>query len=112
MTVYSSRVNTLKQIFIELSLFNTPFLCLNLTKCDPGDFITYAGIVNHEGKLFKIESISDSWFKCLIFTCSLSDIGFKQNTCQTKSRYHATSSGWMLATGQSHTWTHFSAAIS
>ncbi|BHF79293.1 hypothetical protein SprV_0602241300 [Sparganum proliferum] len=56
---FKDTVKTLSQIFGEQSsLFNTRFQCLQLCKRDSDDFITYAGIVNHQ-------------FKCLIFICGL-----------------------------------------
>nr|VZI29775.1 unnamed protein product [Spirometra erinaceieuropaei] len=56
---FKDTVETLSQIFgDQSSLFNTRFQCLKLCKRDSNDFITYAGIVNHQ-------------FKCLIFICGL-----------------------------------------
>nr|VZI45565.1 unnamed protein product [Spirometra erinaceieuropaei] len=48
---FKDTVQTLSQIFGEQSsLFNTRFQCLQLCKRDSDDFITYAGIVNHQAK--------------------------------------------------------------
>ena len=47
------------------------FNCLNITKSDSTDFSRYAGIVNRECDQFKITSITDAQFKCLIFVCRL-----------------------------------------
>ena len=69
---FDETVRTLTQIFGEQSsLFNTRYQCMKLTKRDTDDFLTYAGIVNRESERFKLRSITDDQFKCLIFICGL-----------------------------------------
>ena len=69
---FAETVKTLKQIFREhISLFNARFNCLNITKCDTVDFTTFAGTVNKECEQFKISSIKNEQFNCLIFVCGL-----------------------------------------
>lgn len=65
---FDKTVETLHQIFCEqTSLSNIQFNCLNITNIDSVNFATYAGIVNKEYEKFKITSITDAQFKCLIF---------------------------------------------
>ena len=91
---FDGTVETLSQIFGEqISLFNMRFNCLNITKSDSTDFSTYAGIVNRECERFKITSITDAQFKCLIFVCGLrsaEDTDFVKN--RAESRRHLTTS--------------------
>ena len=72
---FDETVETLRQIFGEqISLFNMCFNCLKITKSDSTDFSTYADIVNRECEWFKITSIIDAQFKCLIFVCGLKSV--------------------------------------
>ena len=89
---FDETVETLRQIFGEqISLFNMRFNCLNITKSDSTDFSTYAGTVNRECERFKITSITDAQFKCLIFVCGLrSAEDFAKN--RAESRCHLTTS--------------------
>ena len=65
-------VEALNKIFGEhTSLFNARFNWLNITKCDTEDFMTYSGFINKQCKWFKISTITDKQFKCLIFACRL-----------------------------------------
>ena len=65
-------VETLYKIFGErTSLFNATFNCLNITKYDTEDFTTYSGFVNKQCERFKISTITNEQFKCLIFACGL-----------------------------------------
>ncbi|MBM6549379.1 hypothetical protein, partial [Streptococcus dysgalactiae] len=69
---FNQIVDMLKDIFGEQSsLFNIRFHCMNLTKSESDDFITYAGIANRECERFKLGSITSDQFKCLIFVCGL-----------------------------------------
>ena len=67
---FAVTVKILKQIFGECtSLFNICFNCLNITKCDTVNFMTYASTINKMCKQFKILSIRDAQFKSLIYIC-------------------------------------------
>nr|VZI19336.1 unnamed protein product [Spirometra erinaceieuropaei] len=69
---FKDTVQTLSQTFGEQSsLFNTRFQCLQLSKRDSDDFITYAGTVNRECGRFQLGSLTEDQFKCLIFICGL-----------------------------------------
>ena len=66
----------LKQILSECtSLYNIHFNCLNITKCDTVNFTICAGTVNKERESFKILSIMDTQFKCLLFVDGLRSAG-------------------------------------
>ena len=65
-------VETLKFLVnAPMLLFNARFNCFNITKCDTEDFRTYSGLVNKQCERFKISTITDEQFKCLIFACRL-----------------------------------------
>ena len=65
-------VETLNENFGKhTSLFNARFNCLNVTKCDTEESMTYTGFVNKQCELCKIFTITDEQFKCLIFACGL-----------------------------------------
>ncbi|CAI2738129.1 unnamed protein product, partial [Dicrocoelium dendriticum] len=69
---FGETVRTLSQIFGEQSsLFNTRYQCLQLTKRDADDFVTYAGIVNRECERFQLGSLTEDQFKCLLFISGL-----------------------------------------
>ncbi|CAI2737860.1 unnamed protein product, partial [Dicrocoelium dendriticum] len=53
------------------SLFSTRYHCLKLVKHSMDDYITYAGIVNRECERFKLASMTETQFKCLMFICGL-----------------------------------------
>ena len=70
-------VETLEQIFSEhTSLFNAWFNCQYIPKWDTVDF-TFTVTVNKECQRFKISSITDDQFKCLIFVCGLRSARYK-----------------------------------
>ncbi|CAH8655864.1 unnamed protein product [Dicrocoelium dendriticum] len=69
---FGETVRTLSQIFGEQSsLFNARYQCLQLTKRDADDFVTYAGIVNRECERFQLGSLTEDQFKCLLFISGL-----------------------------------------
>ena len=65
---FAETVELLKEIFgNKQSLFNTRFNFLKLQKSDDEDFVTFTGIVNRECEKFKLSSLTEEQFKCLIF---------------------------------------------
>ncbi|CAH8557945.1 unnamed protein product [Schistosoma intercalatum] len=69
---FDDTVKTLSQIFGEQSsLFNTRYQCLKLTKEPGDDWVKHAGTVNRECERFRLSSMSEDQFKCLVFICSL-----------------------------------------
>ena len=86
-TIISLKQWRLKKIFGECSsLFKILFNCLNITKCDTVNFTTDAGTVNRECKRWKISSITDGQFKCLIFVCGLRFRGNAEGRTRTLSK--------------------------
>ena len=72
---FKETVETLSDIFGEpTSLFNVRYKCLKLVKDPNSDWITYAGSVNRYCERFKLRSMTDDQFKCLIFTCGLQSV--------------------------------------
>ncbi|XP_029647283.1 uncharacterized protein LOC115221276 [Octopus sinensis] len=51
----------------EILLFNTRWKCLNAEKRDDVDYTTYAGRMNRECEIFKLDKLTSDTFKCLIF---------------------------------------------
>ncbi|CAI2724010.1 unnamed protein product [Schistosoma spindalis] len=69
---FKETVQILSDIFGEQSsLFNTRYRCFQISKSPDDDYLTYAGKVNRECELFKINEITADQFKCLIFICGL-----------------------------------------
>ncbi|KAK4470017.1 hypothetical protein MN116_000047 [Schistosoma mekongi] len=69
---FDETVQTLSQIFGEQSsLFNIRYQCLKIMKNPGDDWVKHAGIVNRECERFKLSSMTEDQFKCLIFVCSL-----------------------------------------
>ena len=69
---FEETIGILTKIFLgRTSLFNVRWNCLNLIKCDGGDFVIYAGIVNREWEKFKLNELTSDSFKCPIFVCGL-----------------------------------------
>ncbi|CAH8568978.1 unnamed protein product [Schistosoma guineensis] len=69
---FDDTVKTLSQIFGEQSsLFNIRYQCLKLTKEPGDDWVKHAGTVNRECERFRLSSMSEDQFKCLVFICSL-----------------------------------------
>jgi len=69
---FDETIKTLSKIFDERdSLFHTRYKCLNIVKLENEDFVSYAGTVNSQCELFKINEISKDMFKCLIFVQGL-----------------------------------------
>ncbi|KER31390.1 hypothetical protein T265_02308 [Opisthorchis viverrini] len=69
---FDETVRTLSQIFgDQTSMFNIRYQCLKLAKKDDDDFITFAGVVNRECERFKLSSMTENQFKCLIFLSGL-----------------------------------------
>ena len=69
---FQQTVAQLKTIFgKQKSLFHTRFNCLQLKKSERDDYITYAGTVNRQCEDFKLSSITENHFKCLIFIAGL-----------------------------------------
>lgn len=69
---FKDTVETLSHIFGEpTSLFNTRYQCLKLVKDPNSDWVTYAGNVNQYCERFKLRTMTEDQFKCLIFACGL-----------------------------------------
>ena len=69
---FDETINCLSSIFGERnSLFHTRYKCLNIVKEDNEDFVTYAGNVNKQCELFKLQDLTPNAFKCLVFVQGL-----------------------------------------
>ncbi|CAI2725915.1 unnamed protein product [Schistosoma spindalis] len=69
---FDETIKTLSQIFGEQSsLFNIRYQCLKITKEPGDDWVKHAGIVNRECERFKLSSMTEDQFKCLVFVFSL-----------------------------------------
>ncbi|XP_039451777.1 uncharacterized protein K02A2.6-like [Culex pipiens pallens] len=69
---FSVVVTKLKTIFgTPVSVFNRRFHCLQITKDDAEDFVSYSCRVNRACVDFKISELSEEQFKTLIFVCGL-----------------------------------------
>ncbi|XP_062704594.1 uncharacterized protein K02A2.6-like [Aedes albopictus] len=69
---FSETVAKLKTIFgSPVSVFHRRYLCLQTTKDDSDDFVTYSCKVNKACVDFKLRDLSEEQFKCLIFVCGL-----------------------------------------
>ena len=69
---FEETIDILTKIFGEKSSeFNLRYQCLNLAKREGDDFVTHTGIVNQMCERFKLKSLSEDQFRCLIFICSL-----------------------------------------
>lgn len=69
---FEDTVTCLSTIFGEQSsLFNIRYHCLKLAKNESDDFVTYAGVINREAERFKLRTMTDDQFKCLLFVCGL-----------------------------------------
>ncbi|XP_062556975.1 uncharacterized protein K02A2.6-like [Armigeres subalbatus] len=55
----------------EQGLFHRRYLCLQTTKEDSDDFVSYSCKVNKACVDFKLRELSEEQFKCLIFVCGL-----------------------------------------
>jgi len=66
---FVTTINKLTQLFgRKISLFHR-YNCMNTTKSQNQDFISYAALVNKRCEEFKISSITADQFKYLIFAC-------------------------------------------
>lgn len=69
---FSETIKILSNIFSERdSLFYTRYKCLNITKQEDEDFITYAGKVNAHCESFNLKDLKEDMFKSLIFVQGL-----------------------------------------
>lgn len=69
---FKEAVKLLTELFsLHTSLFYKRWKCLNLTKKDSEDYITFASIVNKHCDDFKLSELSPDNFKCLIFVQGL-----------------------------------------
>ncbi|VDL98112.1 unnamed protein product [Schistocephalus solidus] len=62
------------------SLFTIRYQCLKLVKNDADDFLMLAIIGNRKCENFKLRSMTEDQFKCLVFVCAL------QAPCDTETR--------------------------
>ena len=76
---FPDTIEKLTRVFGDTaSLFNTRFNCLQLTKRDTDDLITYGGLVNRECGRFKLGSLTEDQFRCLIFICGLQSPAYSE----------------------------------
>ncbi|XP_019542999.2 uncharacterized protein K02A2.6-like [Aedes albopictus] len=69
---FDDTVSTLKKIFGEqTSLFRRRFQCLQLSKSEGDDIITYGGRVNRACEDFDFANLTIDQFKCLVFVTGL-----------------------------------------
>ncbi|CAH8538525.1 unnamed protein product [Schistosoma rodhaini] len=69
---FDETIEILSQIFAEQSsLFNIRYQCLKITKAAEDDWVKHAGLVNRECERFKLSTMTEDQFKCLVFVCSL-----------------------------------------
>lgn len=69
---FKKTVEKLTTLFgLHTSQFNIRYNCMQITKDSATDFITYAGIVNRQCELFKLNDLTLDQFKCLIFVMGL-----------------------------------------
>ena len=54
-----------------MSLWHKRWLCMNVSKSDDQDYLTYASIVNRHCDNFRLAEITVEEFKCLIFAQGL-----------------------------------------
>ncbi|XP_062713933.1 uncharacterized protein LOC134290755 [Aedes albopictus] len=65
-------VEKLKTIFgQQKSIFSKRYDCLQLSKNEADDFVTYAGIANRHCEEFELQKLSVNQFKSLVFICGL-----------------------------------------
>ena len=62
----------------QSSLFNTSWECLNLTKKDCEDYMTFASTVNRYCERFQLNEITSDMFRCLIFILGLTSPSEKE----------------------------------
>ena len=76
---FRETIQILMKIFGELStLFNTSWQCLNLTKKDCEDYMTFASTFNRYCERFQLNEITPDMFKCLIFIQGLTSSSEKE----------------------------------
>lgn len=69
---FSETVQKLKTLFgSTVSVFHRRYLCLQTTKEESDDFVSYSCKVNKACVDFKLRELSEEQFKCLIFVCGL-----------------------------------------
>ncbi|VDP95032.1 unnamed protein product, partial [Echinostoma caproni] len=69
---FEETVQQLSDRFSEqASLFSIRYRCFKLVKNDTDDYLTLASIMNRVCEKFKLRSMTDDQFKCLIFVCAL-----------------------------------------
>ncbi|CAH8614326.1 unnamed protein product [Dicrocoelium dendriticum] len=69
---FDEAVSQLKEIFGEsVSLFSIRYQCLKIVKQESDDFGALADMINRECERFKLRSLTDDQFKCLIFVSAL-----------------------------------------
>ncbi|XP_053685985.1 uncharacterized protein K02A2.6-like [Sabethes cyaneus] len=69
---FSETIAKLRTIFgSPVSVFHRRYLCLQTTKDDADDLVSYSCKVNKACVDFKLRDLSEEQFKCLIFVCGL-----------------------------------------
>ena len=69
---FTETVKLLTELFSpKTSLFHKQWKCLNLTKKDDEDYLTFSSVVNKHCDEFKLADLSADDFKCLIFVQGL-----------------------------------------
>lgn len=69
---FADTVTKLTKIFgRQESIFNTRYKCMNISKSEVEDFVTFAGRINREAERFELAKLTASQFKCLLFVSGL-----------------------------------------
>ncbi|XP_038106552.1 uncharacterized protein K02A2.6-like [Culex quinquefasciatus] len=75
---FQNTVDTLKEMFgHQTSVFFRRYQCLQTTKRNAEDFVTYASTVNRACEDFNIRTITSDQFKCLVFVAGLQSERYK-----------------------------------
>ncbi|XP_039447993.1 uncharacterized protein K02A2.6-like [Culex pipiens pallens] len=75
---FQDTVDTLKEMFgHQTSVFFRRYQCLQTTKRNAEDFVTYASTVNRACEDFNIRTITSDQFKCLVFVAGLQSERYK-----------------------------------
>ena len=87
---FDETVATLRKIFgSHTSVFHKRFQCLQLTKSESEDVITYGGKVNRACEDFEFSKVKIDQFKCLIFVCGLKSPRYADIRARLLSRIEA-----------------------
>lgn len=69
---FEETLTTLEKMFgRQQSIFNTRYTCLQTSKKDTDDFVSYAAIVNRQCENFELSKLTADQFKCLVFVTGI-----------------------------------------